>query len=295
MTKPSRFQYAKEDITAHFNAAPAKVYAARQLARILAEHRRAWHLDDGARPTDFIGFLKKHGALRVQKLRSVNYADDLTRYTWGKASPYELALSIKPNAYLTHGTAAALHGLLKPDRKTIFVNVEQSKKPSLTSALTQEGIDRAFAGTQRASQLIYAHGRSSIMQLAGKHTNRLGVEVISTPNAQNIAVTNLERTLIDIVVRPAYAGGPANILKAYQAAKDRVSPQRLLKTLQALGYAYPYHQSIGFLMEHSGYPPSAYEPLRSLGLHHDFYLAHQIEAAAYSSEWRLHYPADLLT
>lgn len=295
MPRPSRLQSAKDDILALFEAAPIKVYAPKQLGRILADHRHQWRLANVTKAPDFIAFLKKYGALREHKLRSINYVGDLNRYTWGKASPYEVALSIKPNAYVTHGTAAALHGLLRVDSKTILINVEQSEKPPLSGTLTQEGINRAFAGSQRTSKLIYAYGKVSIVQLAGKHTGQLGVEQVSTAKGPIVRATDLERTLIDIVVRPAYAGGPDNILKAYRAAKKSVSPQRLLKTLEKLDYAYPYHQSIGFLMEASGYPPSAYEPLRALGLHHDFYLAHQMEESIFSKEWRLYYPADLLT
>jgi predicted transcriptional regulator of viral defense system len=291
MPKPSRLSLATTDVLALFNAAATKVYAARELAKILAERRRAWHLSDSTKLADFVAFLTKHGELRARKLRST-YGEIITRYTWGSASPYEAALSIKPNAYLSHGTAALLHGLTKLDRQTIYLNVEQSKKPPFNGVLTQEGIDRAFANNQRTSQLIYAYGRSSIVQLAGKNTNRLGVEVMSIPDVQGIAVTNLERTLVDIAVRPVYAGGPAQVLKVYRAAKNRVSAERLLATLTALDYAYPYHQSIGFLMEKAGYPEAACEPFRALGLQHDFYLAHRMEDKAYSSEWHLHYPAN---
>jgi len=55
--------------------------------------------------------------------------------------------------------------------------------------------------------------------IAGKNTNRLGVEEIAGPASETIPVTNLERTLIDIVVRPAYAGGTSQLLKAYRTAK----------------------------------------------------------------------------
>lgn len=285
---------AKDDILALFNAAATKVYAARELAKILVEHRKAWHLSASTKAADFIAFLTREGELRTRKLRST-YDRIITRYTWGSASPYEAALSIKPNAYLSHGTAALLHGLIKHDRQTIYFNAEQSKKPPFEGALTQEGINRAFANNQRTSQLIYAYGRFSIVQLAGKNTNRLGVEAMPIPDIAGLAVTNLERTLIDITVRPVYAGGPVQVLKAYRAAKDRVSAERLLATFKALDYAYPYHQSIGFLMEKAGYPKSSYEQFRALGLAHDFYLAHRMEETAYSSEWRLRYPKNLLT
>jgi predicted transcriptional regulator of viral defense system len=293
MAKPSHLLLAKSDILELFATASSKVYAPRQLGNILAQHRRSWHLPDSARTPDFIAFLTKYGDLRAQKLRSSIYNHTITRYTWGKASPYEVALSIKPHAYLSHGTAASLHGLNTYDRKTIYMNAEQSKKPSFNGTLTQQGIDRAFTGNQRASQLAYIYGTISIVQLSGKHTNRLGVEEIIGESAERLATTSLERTLVDIVVRPTYAGGPAQILKTYRAAKNRVSAERLLMILKKLDHAYPYHQTIGFLMEKAGYPKTSYEQFRALGLDYDFYLAHRLHEAAYSTDWRVHYPPDL--
>ena len=129
--------------------------------------------------------------------------------------------------------------------------------------------------------------------ISGKNTNRLGVEEISGPISEALQVTNLERTLIDIVVRPAYAGGISHVLKAYRAAKDRISVDQLLAILQKLDYVYPYHQSIGFLMHKAGYPEDSCAKLRALGLSHNFYLAHGLQHAQYSNDWRLFYPNDL--
>lgn len=293
MGRPSRLLLAKSDIAALFEAAATKVYSSREFRDILAEHRESWRLPRAVQVAHFTAFLIKHGALRVKVLRATNYDREITRYIWGKASPYEVALSINTNAYLSHGTAALLHGLLKADGRTIHINIEQSKKPAFEGSLTQEGIDRAFAGNQRASRLVYTYGRFSIVQLAGKHTNRLGVQDMPGTDGRVLAVTGIERTLIDLVVRPAYAGGPLEVLKAYRAGKARVSTEGLIATLKELDYAYPYHQSIGLLMEKAGYPPTAYEPLRALGLRHDFHLAHRMHETKYSAAWRLHYPVDL--
>jgi len=293
MARPSSLNAAKKDILSRFSEAPQKVYSETEIARVLLENRHTWKLAESTRASDFISFLDKNGDLKKYQLRSEYYDRKITRYSWGNASFYELALSIKQRAYLCHATAVTLHGLAKLNRKTVYLNVEQSPKPSRNGSLTQDGIARAFSGKQRESNLIYTYRTSSIVMIAGKNTNRLGVEEIVGPASETLRVTNLERTLIDIVVRPAYAGGTSQVLKAYRAAKERVSVDRLVAILKKLDYVYPYHQPIGFLMQRAGYSKHGIEQLRALGLGHDFYLAHGMQQPEYSQDWRLFFPKDL--
>jgi len=293
MPNPSRLVVAKDEIFSVFQKAPRRAYSQAQLASVLLQNRRSWHLRDHTTLSSFISFLTKHGDLRVHKFRSDIYKQEITRYSWGKASLLELAISIKPRAYLCHSTAVMLHDLVKLSPKTIYLNVEQSAKPSNQASLTQDGINRAFSGKQRQSNLIYNCSGVSVIMISGKNTNRLGVEEITGPSSEPLQVTNLERTLIDIVVRPTYAGGASQILKAYRAAKDRMSVDRLLATLKKLDYVYPYHQPIGFLMQKTGYPEKSWAKLRALGLNHDFYLAHGLQQPKYSDDWRLLYPRDI--
>ena len=84
------------------------------------------------------------------------------------------------------------------------------------------------------------------------------------------------------------------MLNVYRRAKDRVSVERLLKILKSLDYVYPYHQSIGFLMQKADYPDKSYAELRAIGLSYDFYLAHDIKQPKYSEDWRLFYPKELM-
>ncbi|CAN5276412.1 hypothetical protein BH10PSE11_BH10PSE11_04010 [soil metagenome] len=132
--------------------------------------------------------------------------------------------------------------MLGVNSKAIYLNVEQSAKPKNQNLITQEGIDRAFSTKQRQSNLIYTNNLISITMISGKNTGRLGVEEIEGPDSKKILATNLERTLIDIVVRPTYAGGPTQLLKAYRSARDRVRVGQLVTMLQELDYSYaPRH------------------------------------------------------
>jgi hypothetical protein len=173
------------------------------------------------------------------------------------------------------------------------VNKEQTAKPPPDGELTQAAIDRAFAGPQRASTYVWPYEGFRFVLLNGKQTNRLEVSQVRDPQGEYVDTTKLERTLIDIAVRPAYAGGVFEVLKAYRAAKDRISVNTLAATLQQLGYVYPYHQAVGFYLQRADVEPQKLERLKQLGLKFDFYLAHKMGPTSYSSDWRIHFPEGL--
>lgn len=290
---PSRLSIAKTDIFAHFENSPKKVFTQAEIAHILAEHRSFWRLAVRTTALPFIEFLINQKRLKRVVFKSDAYNQTVVRYAWGDASIYQLALSLRKGSYLSHGSAVFLHGLTDLIPKTVYLNAEQSPKPSPRGNLTQASLDLAFSRAQRQSNLSYKHDAWAVTVISGKNTDRLGVDRLEGPSSESLDATNLERTLIDIVVRPTYAGGVFQVLKAYAAAKGKASTNRLVSILKKLDYIYPYHQSIGFLMQRAGYPQSSYEMLRGLGLGLDFYLTHGIKNAEYDESWRLFYPPGL--
>jgi hypothetical protein len=105
MARPTRLTIAKKDIFALFDQSSQKVYSQVQLAKILSEQRAYWRLAGRTTASDFIAFLEKQGRLKANTFRATNYNRELTRYSWGDASTYELAQSLNPRGYLSHSTA----------------------------------------------------------------------------------------------------------------------------------------------------------------------------------------------
>lgn len=286
-----RLDTAKRQIIQSFESFPTRVYSLSDLAAILDGYRGQWQLAQDTTTRTFLAFLRQKTKLREVRLHSRNYPAIL-RYCWGDPSPYQLALSIRPGAYLSHGSALFLHGLTEKIPKTIYVNREQSPKPR-PSSLTQEAIDRSFAAKQRRSNYVFEHRDWRFILLSGKNTGRLGVVEVKGPDDELLDVTNLERTLIDVVVRPVYAGGVYEVLDAFRAARTRMSTDELIGHLEKLDYVYPFHQAIGFYMERAGYMHAECAKLQEFGLKYDFYLAHHMAETDYSKEWRLFYPKGL--
>jgi hypothetical protein len=214
----------------------------------------------------------------------------ITKYSWDDPSPLALGSDLLKGGYLSHGTAAFLHGLTDQLLKVIYVNKEQSEKPARHASLSQEAIHTAFKRKQRESTFVYSYKSTRFLVLSGKHTGRLEVGAIPSDHDESVQATKLERTLIDISVRPAYAGGVYQVLEAYQRARERVSIGTLLATLRHLNYVYPYHQVVGFYLQRAGFDARQYLRFKDPGLHYDFYLTYDLKEREYDSDWRLFFP-----
>jgi hypothetical protein len=264
-----------------------------QILQTYRRNRRIWGLPAHVNERNIIAFLISEGGLRELMLATTSAYPSIRRYAWRAVSPYKVALSARTDTYFSHATALALHGLTKRAVTTLYVNQEQSPKATKPLMLTQEGIDRAFSNRQRLSAYTLKYSNFRIVLLSGKNTGQLGVIQVSGPEGERLPATNIERTLVDIVVRPAYGGDIADILSAFSRALRMVSVNRLVSILKRLGHAYPYHQAIGFCMERAGYPEAALRQLERLGIKFDFYLAHGLKKTSYSKRWHLYYPRGL--
>ncbi|AQQ55389.1 type IV toxin-antitoxin system AbiEi family antitoxin domain-containing protein [Planococcus lenghuensis] len=291
MGRPNKFQIMrlfKEEIEIALNEANHPILTNEDMLGILEAHRSEWKLPSSATLEDFLYFLEQHGKIKGITLDFPK--KKMVRYTQNPAdlSLLELACSLGKTAYLSHYTAAFYHDLTDNIVKTIYVNQEQSVKASQPWTLTQEAIDQAFARPMRESNNVAVHDDQKIVLLNGKNTGNLGVQ-----QEEHIRFSNIERTLIDIAVRPEYAGGAFEVLEIYKRAKGEASVNKLYSYLKKLEHAYPYHQSIGFYLERAGYKESTVRLMEKFPINLDFHLAYQIQDSHYSERWKLHYPASM--
>lgn len=259
----------------------------KQLLAAIRAQLPEWSQSAG--PSAVTRSLLEQNIVRRFQLRSEQYRS-VTRYRIGDVSPVQIAASLRPRGYLSHATAVFLHGLTDEAPATHYVNVEQSLKAAPSGALTQQRLDQAFARQQRASNFVFTHEGLNYVVLSGKHTGQFGVVDLVTTDAGTVRTTDLERTLVDIVVRPTYASGLYQVRKAFEGAADRVSIERVVETLDTLRHVYPYHQALGFLLERAGVSAARLAPLQSMERRWDFYLTHGMKSAVLDPTWRIYHP-----
>src|SRR5262249_31974059 len=145
---------------------------------------------------------------------------------------YEVVLGISSRCYFSHYSAVKIHGLTEQTPKTFYINEEQRLASWLAGKLTQATIDAAFRRAVRVTSRIAETNDYRVIFLNGKNTANLGVieqefDAAGGERFGRIRVTNVERTLIDITVRPVYSGGVSEVLKAFSLAREHISANRL--------------------------------------------------------------------
>jgi hypothetical protein len=175
-----------------------------QLRAVLSSHNERHPSHKPLTQGTFIEGLKEAGVLRLVKIapetkpKSGSSYKTFVRYLTGNVSAFDIALSLRPGSYLSHGTAARLHGILNSATKDVFANKEQSPKPPLSSDLSQAAIDNAFSGHPRESNLVYKFQGQRIFFLSGKNTGNYNVAEKADKDGSPLPCTDLERTLVDM-------------------------------------------------------------------------------------------------
>lgn len=261
------------------------VYSEEELTAIIDANRQHWDLAQTTPAYKLAERFVKNEIIRAEDIHFDN-GTVTRRYVFGEASIYEIAVSLRSRSYISHFPAVFLLGLTNQIPKTIYTTQELSEKRIKKIDITQKTIDHAFSQPQRRSELKGVYQQYAIILLSGKHAWREGV----ISSKVGYSYTGLERTLIDITVRPNYSGGAFTVLEAYRQAREQgVSVNKLSAILQKISYIYPYEQAVGFYLEKAGFEKKYLDLIRKK-MEFDFYLDYDMKDPQYSSEWRIYYP-----
>lgn len=285
MANKSRFIVAESKIKSFFKNGNRKVYNNEQLSEVLEKNRILWNLAFSMNVNKFIEKLLSSEILSKAEIIFNGLISKKERFLISDATIFQVAVSLVNKSYLSHFSAVYIHGLTNQIPKTIYISFEQSKKHNVDRELEQEAIDSAFLKPQRKSATTTKYEGYTFLLHNGMYSNRSGVYSLD-----DLPVTNIERTLIDIAVRPGYAGGVDSVLDIYKRAVDKISMNKLVATLDTLNFIYPYHQIIGFYLEKAGLDKSKLKVLQERKMLFKFYLTYEMIDKEYNKTWKLYYP-----
>lgn len=301
MARKTRFSIAKKDIVEAFENANRRVFHQGDIYKILEANRKFWRLPVKMTLAEFIDLMTMNTKLEEHIIKFPNSFSAVKRYGWNKPAELEVIQAIRKDAYFSHYSALYFNRLTEQIPKTLYMNFEQTPKAKQAKGrLQQENIDNAFKKPARLTKNKARYKGREIIFINSKFTNMLGMEDYEVHNPDSeanftIKITCLERTLIDIAMKPFYAGGIYEVIKAYKnAVEENVSINKLTAILEKLGYLYPYHQVIGFYLEKTGeYKESQIKLLDKFKKEFNFYLTNEIKNPTYSKKWKLYYPKEL--
>lgn len=256
------------------------------LFKIFEAERESWNVKQSRTKEEFLFFLLDEGILEKKEFSDKDGNKKLI-YTRESSDSFTIFSALKTNSYYSHYSAMFMHGLTLQIPKTYYLNFEHTSKFVFTD-LTQDAIDNAFSKEQRKTENYYSFQGNRIYIINGKNTGYLGV-IESSGKGIHFGYTDLERTLIDIAIRPAYSGGVFEVLEAYNKAKPNLNPDKLSAYLKQLKYIYPYHQVIGFYLENAGYSERDVRLFEKKNKY-KFYLTYNIRNKSFSERWNLYYP-----
>lgn len=294
MARISVLTLAQSKIEQYLSDLDKNVFLETDLKSIFNRNKKKWDLTYSTTFEKFVNHLLKRSYLSFIEVPEFNK----TIYIWKEntltdEAVYEVALAIKPRSYISHYSAMFLLNLTEQIPKTIYVTYDRespiNKRKNL--GLSQESIDCAFSKEKKKPRVVASFKGYDIVLISGTDSKKTGVTNIKLFNGITIQVTNIARTLIDIVVRPELSGDVTEIAKAYSLAKNQVQIKQLKTYIKNKDYIYPYEQVVGFLMEHVGYDADKVEEIYGMCKNiFSFYLGRNIKNPLFSEKWKIYYP-----
>ncbi|WP_149277643.1 type IV toxin-antitoxin system AbiEi family antitoxin domain-containing protein [Pareuzebyella sediminis] len=243
----------------------------------------------------FEDLLKKEGVLVEIKLIHQDNSSERTIFTTNDGSNFDIGLRIKQRSYFSHHTALDLLNLTSQVPKVYYLSQDlhmvNSIRQSIKADLTQDKINKAFSKEQRQTSNIYRIQNRNIkfIILERKALNH-EIGVVRDSSLTNWPCTDVERTLIDIAIRPQYSGGIFSVIEAYNRAYKKIDLEKLNSYLVDFNYKYPYHQLIGFYLNRTGYAKNQLGDFSSKISNYRFYMTYNMVSMQFDDYWKVFYP-----
>lgn len=206
-----------------------------------------------------------------------------------KIDLFDIAATRSRSAYFSHYSALFIHNLTLQIPKQIYLTNERITLHDHNNRLTQESIDNTFNKEPRITSNKRSFKNNIINLINGQCHNYIGIIEFH----DNLKVSDIERTLIDVVTRPFYSGGVTQVLEAFVNAKDLIDIDKFYNYYKKMDFIYPYHQAIGFYLEKAGYENKCITPFLKIKQEFKFYLTYNMKNKEYSKRWNLFYPKGL--
>jgi predicted transcriptional regulator of viral defense system len=196
--------------------------------------------------------------------------------------------------YMSHLSALYLNELIPQRPIEHFLSVEvKAHQNSGDGTITQSAVTQSFMKGARITKLFCTLKELRFNFIERANVNDVGVitkkiEIDGRP--VTIRFTDIERTLLDCIIAPHYAGGVSTIIKAFDKAE--IDLDKLAFYYKGFKTLYPYWQNIGFILE-----VAKGENLSNKWLSRfeapklDFYLDKNATSNwGFSKKWRVYYP-----
>lgn len=287
------FDRASLQIVDFFNASKQQAYTTNDIQKIFESQREQWKIAQYRNYKHFITFLNNNRILILDTQNHEFHNSEKQILRKKSCTPFDVGLTVKKDGYLCNYSAMQVHQLTLQIPKTVYIS-EDKYEPYYEKSnieLEQESVDKAFSKPQRVSKESYKSEYDGFryVYLQKKHNSiNIGITTIN-----GLAVTDLERTLIDIAVRPAYSGGAFQILEAFNKVKGKLNLDKLDSYLQKLDYIYPYHQLLGFYLDLAGFPEEKLKLFLDKKSHINFYQTYNLTNKKLNQKWGVYYPTGL--
>jgi predicted transcriptional regulator of viral defense system len=205
-----------------------------------------------------------------------------------------------PTGHFCHLTSAYYHGLTNQVPNRIYIRTSRvgTTSRSRPDKLNDLQISAQFVKPHRRTEKMVSFGGGRIYLISGSRLDRVGVvpvdpHIQTFPNESRI--TGLERCLIDAVVAPHYNGGIASIPEFFENAAEALDVENLIDQYRQLDFLYPFHQSLGFFLDHTGQTDAAARLRECFAPTNRFFVDRAAKSSwPYDAKWRVHYPPGLV-